>query len=103
MTRSDPNWVVTADGRKRWLIDRYLEEGPRSTEWLGAPVVKHHRTIGTYVTTLLRAGLILTHLEEWGPTDEQIAARPALAEDRQRPEFVLMAARRDPAPVAHGT
>jgi len=94
MTRSEPNWVVNAAGSKAWPVDRYLEEGPRAAEWLGAPVVKHHRTIGTYLTTLLHAGFVLTDVEEWGPTDEQIAARPALADDRRRPEFLLVAARR---------
>jgi hypothetical protein len=29
-----------------------------------------------------------------GPTAEQIAARPALANERQRPPFLLVAARR---------
>ena len=56
--------------------------------------IKQHRTVATYINTLLRAGLILSHVEEWGPTDEQISARPSLAEDRQRPAFLLVAARR---------
>jgi len=94
MARTEPNWVVSAAGRKTWPVDRYLEEGPRATEWLAAGVIKQHRTVATYINTLLRAGLILSHVEEWGPTDEQISARPSLAEDRQRPAFLLVAARR---------
>jgi hypothetical protein len=43
---------------------------------------------------LLQPGFALSHIEEWGPTDEQIAARPALADERQRPMFLLVAARR---------
>jgi SAM-dependent methyltransferase len=89
-----PGWMVDADGRKRWPIDSYLCEGPRRTDWLAKDVIKQHRTLGTYLNLLLRLGFALTHVEEWGPTDEQIAARPCLAEERQRPMFLLVAARR---------
>ena len=91
-----PGWSVDGAGRKTWPIDAYLEEGPRSTDWLAQGVIKQHRTIGTTVNTLLRAGFTLTHLEEWSPSDAQIAARPALAEERHRPMFLLLAARRAP-------
>ena len=87
-------WTVHEDGRKRWPVDSYLCEGPRRTDWLAKGVVKQHRTLGTYLNLLLRLGFALTHVEEWGPTDEQIAARPCLAEERQRPMFLLVAARR---------
>ncbi len=75
-------------------MDGYLEEGPRSTDWLAKGVIKYHRTLATYLTLLRRLGFILSHVEEWGPTDEQIASTPALADERQRPPFLLVAARR---------
>ena len=31
---SAPGWVTSAEGRKTWPVDCYLEEGPRSTDWL---------------------------------------------------------------------
>lgn len=91
---ADPNWSLNAAGRKTWPIDGYLEEGPRSTDWLAKGVIKQHRTVATYINTLLRLGFAIVHVEEWGPTDEQIAARPTLADERQRPPFLLVAARR---------
>ena len=87
-------WSIDGCGRRTWPLDRYLEEGPRSRDWLMNGVVKHHRTLGTYVNLLLRLGFALTHLEEWGPTDTQIAQQPELAAERQRPMFVLLAARK---------
>jgi SAM-dependent methyltransferase len=87
-------WSIDAEGRKRWPVDNYLVEGPRRTDWLAQGVVKQHRTIGTYLNLLIGLGFTITHVEEWGPTDAQIAARPALAEERQRPMFWLAAARR---------
>lgn len=91
---SDPSWLVNAAGAKTWPVDGYLDEGPRATNWLAKGVIKQHRTLGTYVTLLLRLGFTLTHLEEWGPTPEQIAARPNWADERRRPPFLLVAARR---------
>lgn len=89
-----PGWSVDAEGRRTWPVDGYLVEGPRTTDWLAKGVIKQHRTIGTYVNLLIRLGFAMSHLEEWGPTDNQIAARPDLAEERQRPMFLLVAARR---------
>jgi ubiquinone/menaquinone biosynthesis C-methylase UbiE len=91
---TQPGWSVDAAGRRTWSIDGYLDEGPRSTDWLAKGVIKQHRTVATYVNMLLRLGFALSHVEEWGPTAAQIAARPNLADERQRPPFLLVAARR---------
>lgn len=91
---ADPNWFVAATGRKVWPVDRYLDEGPRSTDWLAKGVIKQHRTLATYLNAILRSGFALRHVEEWGPTEEQIAARPQFADEHQRPPFLLVAARR---------
>jgi SAM-dependent methyltransferase len=89
-----PAWSAGADGRKTWPVDSYLCEGPRRTDWLAKDVIKQHRTLATYLNLLLQLGFALSHIEEWGPTDEQIAARPTLADERQRPMFLLVSARR---------
>jgi SAM-dependent methyltransferase len=89
-----PRWVVDADGRKTWPIDNYLVEGPRTTDWLAKGVVKQHRTIGTTLNVLIRQGFAICHVEEWGPTDKQIQARPDWAEARERPIFLLVSAHR---------
>ncbi|HLY90484.1 MAG TPA: class I SAM-dependent methyltransferase [Acetobacteraceae bacterium] len=91
---SRPGWMADASGRRTWPVDGYLVEGPRTTDWLAKGVIKQHRTIGTYLNLLLRLGFRLMHVEEWGPTDAQIASRPALADERQRPPFLLVAARK---------
>jgi SAM-dependent methyltransferase len=89
-----PGWSVDAGGRKTWPVDRYLVEGPRTTDWLAKGVLKHHRTIGTTLNLLIRSGFAISHVEEFCPTDEQIAAKPELAEERERPMFLLVAAGR---------
>jgi SAM-dependent methyltransferase len=89
-----PGWSVAADGGKAWSLDAYLIEGPRTTDWLKPGVVKQHRTLATYLNLLIAAGFTITDVEEWGPNDAQIAARPSLADERQRPPFLLVGARR---------
>ncbi len=89
-----PRWLVEPDGRRSWPVDHYLVEGPRTTDWLAPGVIKQHRTIGTTLTAMIRAGFTIGQVEEWSPTDVQIAEQPALAQERQRPMFLLIKARR---------
>jgi SAM-dependent methyltransferase len=94
MAPTRPGWMADAEGRKTWPVDAYLNEGPRVTDWLAPGVVKQHRTIGTTLNGLVSAGFAIDRVEEWGPTDAQVAAQPALADERERPAFLLVAARR---------
>jgi SAM-dependent methyltransferase len=91
---SRPGWRKAEDGRAFWPLDGYLSEGPRVTDWLAEGVVKQHRTIGTMLSLLIRTGFTLEHVEEWGPTPEQIAAHPDWAVERERPPFLIVAAHR---------
>ena len=89
---SRPKWSVDNTGHKTWPVDSYLDEGPRSTDWLAKGVIKQHRTLATYMNMLIQIGFVIGHVEEWGPTEEQIAAQPDWADERQRPPFLLVAA-----------
>jgi SAM-dependent methyltransferase len=91
---SHPGWSVDAAGRDTWPVDGYLDEGPRSTDWLAKGVLKQHRTIATYVNLLLRSGFAISRIDEWAPSEEQIARHPQWANERQRPPFLLVACRR---------
>ena len=93
MAARHPGWIVDAEGRKSWPVDSYQMEGRRTTDWLAPGVVKYHRTMGTTLNALIAAGFDIRHVEEWGPTEAQIAADPSLAEERERPMFLLVAAR----------
>lgn len=93
-----PGWIHGADGRRVWPVDAYHDEGVRVTDWLAEGladgVVKYHRTLGTTLNLLIDAGFTLRHVEDFGPSAEQVAARPELAEERARPMFLLVAAER---------
>jgi len=87
---SHPDWTTDADGRKSWPVNDYQKEGKRVRNWLADGVVKQHRTLGTYINLLVEKGFTIRHLDEWGPTAEQIAAFPALDEEKERPMIFLM-------------
>jgi len=70
----------------------YLDEGPRTTDWLAKGVVKQHRTLATYLNLLIAAGFAVRRVEEWGPTREEIAAHPEWKIDHRRPSFLLVSA-----------
>jgi SAM-dependent methyltransferase len=91
-----PAWHLGPDGKwAHWPVDRYRDEGERRTHWFVDDVVKYHRTVETYVNTLLEAGLSLVRLEEpEAETAAQLAEHPEWREERRRPPFLLLAADR---------
>jgi ubiquinone/menaquinone biosynthesis C-methylase UbiE len=72
----------------------YLDEGPRTTDWLAKAVVKQHRTLATYLNRLITAGFTIGRVEEWGPSRAAIAAHPEWKIDHRRPSFLLVSAAR---------
>ncbi|MBK5416741.1 class I SAM-dependent methyltransferase [Pseudomonas sp. TH31] len=90
MTPRNPGWLIDGEGRKRWPLDSYQLEGERVTNWLAEGVIKPHRTVGTLLNTLIAAGFTIRHVNEWGPSDAQVVAQPALAEERERPMMMLV-------------
>jgi ubiquinone/menaquinone biosynthesis C-methylase UbiE len=88
-----PGWRTEADGARVWPVNDYLLEARRVTEWITPGVVKYHRTVASYVNSLIAEGFHLVRLEEWGPSQEQIAQHPEWADEVHRPPFLLVAAR----------
>jgi SAM-dependent methyltransferase len=74
---AQPSWSLDVVGHKTWPVDGYLDEGPRSTDWLANGVIKQHRTLATYLNIPIGIGFAIRRVEEWGPTEQQIAAQPA--------------------------
>lgn len=89
MASHNPGWRIV-DGERTWPVDHYSAEGRRTTNWLAKGVIKHHRTIGTTLNTLMSVGFAIRHVQEWRPTEEQIAEIPALAEEVDRPMILIV-------------
>ena len=91
-----PGWATDKDGMKAWPVNRYLEDGARETDWFAPGVIKQHRSMTSYLNMLIRNGLKIIHVEEWGPTDAQAEKHPELLDERQRPTFLLVSAECSP-------
>ncbi|AKP92650.1 class I SAM-dependent methyltransferase [Achromobacter ruhlandii] len=89
-----PGFIEDSEGQRIWPLNQYALRGERRTDWLAEGVIKQHRTVADYVNLLIGAGFTLTHLDEWAPDAAQLAAQPALAQERDRPMMLLVAANR---------
>ncbi|NNF63441.1 MAG: class I SAM-dependent methyltransferase [Acidimicrobiia bacterium] len=82
----------SAQGDRIWPLNNYLVEGERVRNWFVDGVVKQHRAVATYVNTVLDTGLIVDRIVEWGPSADDIEARPELADGLHRPWFLMLRA-----------
>ncbi|RDI52418.1 class I SAM-dependent methyltransferase [Microvirga subterranea] len=94
MAAAHPRWGTDEDGRPTWPVNRYAIEGERRTDWFTRGVLKYHRMLGTTLNTLIDTGFTILHVEEFAPSPAQIAENPALAEEVERPMFLLVSAQR---------
>ena len=74
-------------------MDRYFAEGRREAIFLGEPVVKYHRTLTTYLETLLENGFLLRHVVEPQPPRE-LLDQPGMRDELRRPMMLLVRAQR---------
>jgi hypothetical protein len=87
------DWYYGQHGeRLHWPVDQYQDEGPRQARFLDHDVVKYHRTVATYVNTLLDSGFTITKLSEPQPTQELLNKHPEWEDETRRPMFLLIAA-----------
>jgi 2-polyprenyl-3-methyl-5-hydroxy-6-metoxy-1,4-benzoquinol methylase len=89
-------WVLDQDGRHtRWGIDHYAEEGARDEHWFIPGVRKVHRTVASLINGVLDAGLVLERVIEPVPGAVTMRDHPeAAAEERRRPMFFMLRARK---------
>lgn len=94
MAATHPRWIHDEDGHKTWPVNGYSGEGERQTDWFVKGMVKHHRTIGTTLNTLILAGFMIKVVEEFAPSLQQIRENRALKEEIERPMMLLISTRR---------
>lgn len=89
------DWHRDAEGRPlHWPVDRYQDEGMRDTSFLTDNVIKYHRTLSTYLNTLIRAGFQIRDAAEPGPSADMLARIPEMKDETRRPMFLLVSAMR---------
>jgi len=62
------DWYYDEQGnRLHWPVDRYFTEGTRKANFLGEEVVKYHKTLTTYINSLIMCGFEITGIIEPEP------------------------------------
>ena len=96
--------VFTAYGTQDWYYDRngeilhfpvdnYYYEGKREAVFLGEKVTKYHRTLTTYLETLLKSGFMLQHVIEPQPPEEMMDLA-GMKDEMRRPMMLLVSAKK---------
>jgi SAM-dependent methyltransferase len=95
VTADQTGWCKDEQGRKRhWAVDNYRAEGRRDTHWFVDGVIKYHRTLESYLNTLIDCGFSIFRVLEPDAPEDFVRQRPELAEEARRPLFLLTGARR---------
>lgn len=85
------DWIYDKNGEKIcWPVDRYFIEGKRNTTFLGENIIKYHRTLTSYLNTLLKHGFTLKEVIEPEPGQEMLKEIPEMKEELRRPMMLLI-------------
>lgn len=76
--------------RAHWPVDRYFDESERWPNFLGVAVRKYHKTLTTYINTLLRHGFALNEVVEPLPDQDILESWP---DEKRRPMMLIISAR----------
>lgn len=94
--------IFTAQGPQDWVygpkgeilhfpVDNYFYEGEREAVFLGEKMVKYHRTLTTYLDTLLQKGFSLKRVVEPQPPQSMMNLK-GMQDEMRRPMMLLVAA-----------
>ncbi|WP_028043660.1 class I SAM-dependent methyltransferase [Candidatus Stoquefichus massiliensis] len=96
--------LFTAEGKQDWYydnqgnvlhfpIDNYFYEGKRDAVFLGEHVIKYHRTLTTYLNTLLIHHFELLNIIEPQPPQDMMDL-PGMADEMRRPMMLIVLAQK---------
>jgi len=77
-----------------WPVDHYFTEGIRNAKFLGEEVIKYHRTLTTYLNSLIKAGFEITGVVEPKPSEDMLNTIPGMLNELRRPMMLLVSARK---------
>lgn len=89
------DWYYDQTGKRaHWPVDRYFNEGKRTAVFLGEEVTKYHKTLTTYINSLLQTGFEICELIEPEPDEIMLNAIPEMQDELRRPMMLLIAAKK---------
>lgn len=89
------DWYYDKEGNiMHWPVDRYFNEGLRKACFLGEEVMKYHKTLTTYVNSLIKAGFEITGLVEPEPDADMLNTVPGMKNELRRPMMLIISAKK---------
>jgi SAM-dependent methyltransferase len=89
------DWYCDAQGKQlHWPVDQYFSEGMRRSVFLGEEVIKYHKTLTTYVNSLIKSGFEITGLIEPTPEESIFNTVPGMADELRRPMMLLISSKK---------
>ena len=97
--------VFTSYGTQDWYrdtngnilhfpVDHYFYEGKREAHFLGEKVIKYHKTLTTYLNTLLQNGFEITGVVEPQPSEDMLETVESMRDELRRPMMLIVSARK---------
>lgn len=84
------DWYYDENGNiLHFPVDNYYYEGKREAVFLGEKVIKYHRTLTTYLNTLLQKGFMLQHIIESKPPQSMMHLE-GMKDEMRRPMMLLL-------------
>lgn len=88
------NFIYDESGNiQHFPIDRYFEEGIRTPKFLQETVTKYHRTLTTYLNTLLQLGFMLEAVIEPQPP-KSLLHETGMKDEFRRPMMLIVRAKK---------
>lgn len=89
------NWHYDENGNIiHWPVDNYFTEDIRKSIFLGEEVVKYHKTMTTYMNTLIQSGFEVTGIVEPMPEESMLKEIPEMSDELRRPMMLLISSRK---------
>ncbi len=89
------DWYYDGKGNiLHWPVDHYFTEGIRNAKFLGEEVIKYHRTLTTYLNSLIKIGFEITGVVEPEPAENMLNTVPGMLDELRRPMMLLVSARK---------
>ncbi|KPH13737.1 bifunctional 2-polyprenyl-6-hydroxyphenol methylase/3-demethylubiquinol 3-O-methyltransferase UbiG [Chryseobacterium sp. ERMR1:04] len=93
--QGNQDWAYHENGEKlHWPVDNYFVEGKRNTTFLGEDVVKYHRTLTTYLNSLLILGFKIKEVIEPEPSEEMLKEFSEMKDELRRPMMLLISVKK---------
>ncbi|WP_315120548.1 class I SAM-dependent methyltransferase [uncultured Clostridium sp.] len=89
------DWYYDEQGNSlHWPVDRYFTEGIRKANFLGKEVIKYHKTLTTYINSLIMSGFEITKIVEPKPEESMLKNIPEMQDELRRPMMLLISAKK---------